>query len=527
MSKLPPGLSLAKKTGTIFGKPTAEGNWNPIIKVTDANGFKAIRTIPMTIGQYVGPYITDDLVLDIPVNRTANFTHTLTAADGVSPYTFEIEATPYSFVLFPERLYWAHIGYKYKTKLMVNGGIPPYTWNITNLPNWLYVNTNIYNDSVWLYSQNTVASSNANAYINVSVTDATGETLSQIYEILVLPAPNPYDFFLYYQGPIQEINVLALSSLYTQSLRVSFDSSIETVTNGDIVFQYEGSIPNGTGSSINPSPKVTEVIYTITTPGMYSFMFYVYSNQEVRISSDSGYDTEVVSQPISKSNYFIFHGIPGDQLVKTINYYYNTVVPEADKCPQVAIELYHYISANTLPSSGDINYPDLVATNRIMSNSKTHYLYVTPIEYYQCTLRSITVPTTDDKPELLSLKSVANIGTSGIVIYNNIPGVNPITGTIRGEVRALSIPVSVGVYRVYFYEDRQDIFKFTKDGVISLHYKDYGRDTDPAGYTAVRYMYVTARYLDTQITQGQIYHDVHHPISYDATPFIIKKIRDS
>jgi hypothetical protein len=90
---LPDGLSLASSTSgtvTISGTPTKAGTFPFIVKITDADGDSATRTLRITISPAVAPLtITTTSPLPAGTAGTA-YSQTLTATGGVTPYTWSL-----------------------------------------------------------------------------------------------------------------------------------------------------------------------------------------------------------------------------------------------------------------------------------------------------------------------------------------------------------------------------------------------------------------------------------------------------
>jgi hypothetical protein len=90
---LPPGLSLNQSSGTISGTPSQAGTWNFTVQVTDAQvpADTATRALAITIAAAPQP---DPLVItttSLPAaRRNRNYSATLRASGGVTPYTWSI-----------------------------------------------------------------------------------------------------------------------------------------------------------------------------------------------------------------------------------------------------------------------------------------------------------------------------------------------------------------------------------------------------------------------------------------------------
>jgi Putative Ig domain len=90
---LPPGLSLNQSSGTISGIPSQAGTWNFTVQATDAQvpADTATRALAITIA--AAPQ-SDPLVItttSLPAaRRNRNYSRTLTASGGVTPYSWSI-----------------------------------------------------------------------------------------------------------------------------------------------------------------------------------------------------------------------------------------------------------------------------------------------------------------------------------------------------------------------------------------------------------------------------------------------------
>jgi hypothetical protein len=90
---LPPGLSLDGATGAIAGTPSQSGTWNFTVQVRDAQmpADTATKPLAITIAEAPQP---DPLVVTTarlpPARRNKNYSQTLTATGGTTPYTWSV-----------------------------------------------------------------------------------------------------------------------------------------------------------------------------------------------------------------------------------------------------------------------------------------------------------------------------------------------------------------------------------------------------------------------------------------------------
>ena len=86
---LPNGLSLDPNTGIISGTPTAQGTFNFSVNVVDADGRSATQTLTIATGSAAIPIsITTSSLPGATVGD--NYSQTLSATGGVTPYTWSI-----------------------------------------------------------------------------------------------------------------------------------------------------------------------------------------------------------------------------------------------------------------------------------------------------------------------------------------------------------------------------------------------------------------------------------------------------
>jgi hypothetical protein len=222
---LPRGLDLAPQTGVISGKPTAIGEYNFTVKVTDANGSVATKGLSITV---YNPITITTTGLKPWTKDVGGYSETLQASGGDGSYTWsivsgnlpnglslrgnQITGTPtlagdYTFTLrvtdgtgaYQEKEYTIRInaplqittdslpngtkGVAYSLGINYTGGTAPYTWNATGLPDGLVIDgvTGVISGVPTQAGQSTVT---------ITLQDATGAQVQKSYTLKIYNPPD-------------------------------------------------------------------------------------------------------------------------------------------------------------------------------------------------------------------------------------------------------------------------------------------------------------------------------------------------
>jgi putative Ig domain-containing protein len=231
---LPPGLAVAG--ARITGTPTAGGDYDAEIAVTDAEGGRALATLPITIVQKPPLVITTE---ELPPGRAGQpYAVTIAAEGGAPSYTWSDEGSPpglgidsgtglYQGVLGPnadgdwqpvitcadqdgdeaQRTYELHVepkgtveivtvdlprgyvGVPYEAALEAEGGEVPYLWDVAGLPPGLAVAEFIW-PSLRAFIRGTPTEI-ASADVSARVTDWAGDTAEAELLLTVAEQPEP------------------------------------------------------------------------------------------------------------------------------------------------------------------------------------------------------------------------------------------------------------------------------------------------------------------------------------------------
>jgi hypothetical protein len=226
---LPRGLDLAPQTGVISGKPTAIGEYNFTVKVTDANGSVATKGLSIMV---YNPITITTTGLKPWTKDVGGYSETLQASGGDGNYTWsivsgnlpnglslsgnqitgKITGTPtlagdYTFTLrvtdgtgaYQEKEYTIRInaplqimtdslpngtqGVAYSLGISYTGGTAPYTWNATGLPDGLVIDgvTGVISGEPTQAGQSTVT---------ITLQDATGAQVQKSYTLKIYNPPD-------------------------------------------------------------------------------------------------------------------------------------------------------------------------------------------------------------------------------------------------------------------------------------------------------------------------------------------------
>nr|WP_312987052.1 Ig domain-containing protein [Comamonas koreensis] len=204
---LPNGMSLSN-TGVFSGAPTQYGNFSVEVTVADSSA--------------------------TPLTKTASFPLTI---------------IPPSLTLSTSNLSIATIGTSYTQTIMATGGVAPYSWSATGLPNDLTINQETGTISG---IPTTVGSSE----VTVSVSDDAGQVKTASFTIVV----DPLDLTFVGAGPNITLASGVVSTAYSQPLQVT--GGLPPYT-----FSVVGELPPGLALD-----SATGVVSgTPTTPGSYTF----------------------------------------------------------------------------------------------------------------------------------------------------------------------------------------------------------------------------------------------------------------
>jgi hypothetical protein len=226
---LPRGLDLAPQTGVISGKPTAIGEYNFTVKVTDADGRVAMKELSIMV---YNPITITTTGLKPWTKDVGGYSETLQASGGDGSYTWsivsgnlpnglslsfnqitwQITGTPtlagdYTFTLrvtdgtgaYQEKEYTIRInaplqittdslpngtkGVAYSLGINYTGGTAPYTWNATGLPDGLVIDgvTGVISGEPTQAGQSTVT---------ITLQDATGAQVQKSYTLKIYNPPD-------------------------------------------------------------------------------------------------------------------------------------------------------------------------------------------------------------------------------------------------------------------------------------------------------------------------------------------------
>jgi hypothetical protein len=226
---LPRGLDLAPQTGVISGKPTAIGEYNFTVKVTDADGRVAMKELSIMV---YNPITITTTGLKPWTKDVGGYSETLQASGGDGSYTWsivsgnlpnglslsfnqitwQITGTPtlagdYTFTLrvtdgtgaYQEKEYTIRInaplqittdslpngtkGVAYSLGINYTGGTAPYTWNATGLPDGLVIDgaTGVISGVPTQAGQSTVT---------ITLQDATGAQVQKSYTLKIYNPPD-------------------------------------------------------------------------------------------------------------------------------------------------------------------------------------------------------------------------------------------------------------------------------------------------------------------------------------------------
>jgi hypothetical protein len=226
---LPRGLDLAPQTGVISGKPTAIGEYNFTVKVTDADGRVAMKELSIMV---YNPITITTTGLKPWTKDVGGYSETLQASGGDGSYTWsivsgnlpnglslsfnqitwQITGTPtlagdYTFTLrvtdgtgaYQEKEYTIRInaplqittdslpngtkGVAYSLGINYTGGTAPYTWNATGLPGGLVIDgvTGVISGEPTQAGQSTVT---------ITLQDATGAQVQKSYTLKIYNPPD-------------------------------------------------------------------------------------------------------------------------------------------------------------------------------------------------------------------------------------------------------------------------------------------------------------------------------------------------
>ncbi len=84
---LPPGLTLSN--GVISGTPTATGNYNVVLRATDATGASTSSTLTFTVGGGALGFTSLNL---LPGTVNSPYSQNVTATGGTGPYTYQVQS---------------------------------------------------------------------------------------------------------------------------------------------------------------------------------------------------------------------------------------------------------------------------------------------------------------------------------------------------------------------------------------------------------------------------------------------------
>jgi hypothetical protein len=231
--RLPTGLSLAAKTGTISGTPTSSGNYSFGVKVTDSTA---------TTGRG-------------RTNKTAAATVTLTVAAASAP------GAPTALSITTSSLPSGTQGSAYSSGLAATGGTTPYTWSIaspTGLPAGLTLAS-----STGLISGTPTATGTSSVTFTVADSSSPAQTKSVSLSLAVAAA--------------QKASALTISATLPSGTVNTGYSSAMTATGGTPAYTWSisaGSLPPGltlaaTSGTISGTPS---------TSGTYNFTATVSDN---------------------------------------------------------------------------------------------------------------------------------------------------------------------------------------------------------------------------------------------------------
>jgi len=226
---LPSGLTLAPQTGVISGTPSAIGEYNFTVKVTDADGRVATKGLSITV---YNPITITTTGLKPWTKDVGGYSETLQASGGDGNYTWsivsgnlpnglslsgnqitwKITGTPtlvgdYTFTLrvtdgtgaYQEKEYTIRInaplqittdslldgtqGVAYSLRINYTGGTAPYTWNATGLPGGLVIDgvTGVISGVPTQAGQSTVT---------ITLQDATGASVQKSYTLKIYNPPD-------------------------------------------------------------------------------------------------------------------------------------------------------------------------------------------------------------------------------------------------------------------------------------------------------------------------------------------------
>jgi hypothetical protein len=201
-----PGLTLDPASGILSGTPTSGGNYSPRIQVADAAGTTTARTFSLSVTSAVLTITTQS---PLP-NGTAG-----------QPYTQTLTAS---------------------------GGVPPYTWTATGLPNGLSLNA-----TTGVISGTLLAA--GSFPIPVRVTDSTPNSVVTLLQLTVALPPVPN---------ISLTGIPGSSKSTTQiPVQVTLDQPYQSDITGQVSLAFAPAITGANDPSIQFNTGGTTASYTI------------------------------------------------------------------------------------------------------------------------------------------------------------------------------------------------------------------------------------------------------------------------